>query len=282
MRVFHWNCHGLARAAAVRTLRAWIGKLSPDVIFLVETKIGDVSSVFCRLGFSNFVQQPSVGRKGGLTLAWRAGVDLEVSAINQSFINALIFSDPRHVPWMLTLVYGPSIWSDKPRFWEQLRSVGQAFNGAWMCLGDFNSVISQQDKSGGIPVHPSSSVGLGPFLLSQGMIDLGFHGPPFTWSNKRHGQALIRERLDWGVANGAWRLLFPRATIKHCPRTSSDHAPILMDTFGDHLSGPRPFRFEPFWVSSPQCYDVVDEAWSISCLGSPTFRITQKIKNVKE
>lgn len=81
--------------------------MNPDIIFLVETKVQDVSSMFCRLGFINFVQQPPDGRRGGLALAWRAGVDLEISAINQHLINVLVFSDPGHIPWMMTLAYGP-------------------------------------------------------------------------------------------------------------------------------------------------------------------------------
>lgn len=118
-------------------------------------------------------------------------------------------------------------------------------------------------------------------MVSQGMVNLGFYGPQYTWSNKRQGQALIRERFDRGAANGEWRLLFPRATVRHCPHTSSDHAPILLDTFGDQSSGPHPFSFEAFWVSSPQCQDVFGDAWSHPCLGSSAFRVSQKIKRVK-
>lgn len=43
---------------------------------------------------------------------------------------------------MLTLVYGQTVWADKERFWDNLSSVGNAFNGAWLCLRDFNSVAS--------------------------------------------------------------------------------------------------------------------------------------------
>jgi hypothetical protein len=33
------------------------------------------------------------------------------------------------------------------------------------------------------------------------MIDLGFGGNPFTWSNHKQGYSLIKERLDRSIAN---------------------------------------------------------------------------------
>lgn len=65
-----------------------------------------------------------------------------------------------------------------------------------------------------------------------GLIDLGSMGLPYTWTNCRHGRANIREKLDRGIVNADWRSLFPRASVKNLPITSSDHAPLLIDTEG--------------------------------------------------
>lgn len=37
-----------------------------------------------------------------------------------------------------------------------------------------------------------------------GLLDLGFNGPIYTWSNRRHEGLLIQERLDRVLANPAW------------------------------------------------------------------------------
>jgi len=61
-----------------------------------------------------------------------------------------------------------------------------------------------------------------------GLLDLGFNGPIYTWSNRRHEGLLIQERLDRVLANPAWNALFPSAAVFHLPAISSDHAPILL------------------------------------------------------
>lgn len=102
-------------------------------------------------------------------------------------------------------------------------------------------------------------------------MDVGFVGNPFTWSNGRYGREAIFERLDRGVANGDWRVLLPRATIKHLLRVASDHAPLLLNTVGEQNSEPKPFCFEPFWTRDTSCAAVIEKAWAFHYGGSPTF-----------
>jgi exonuclease III len=45
MKLLSWNCRGLARPAAVRTLRRLIKDHSPDILFISETKISPPKSL---------------------------------------------------------------------------------------------------------------------------------------------------------------------------------------------------------------------------------------------
>ena len=60
------------------------------------------------------------------------------------------------------------------------------------------------------------------------MIDIGFSGPRFTWTNKREIQALIQERIDRFFVNPSWCLLYPEARVTHLTRSHSDHCPVLL------------------------------------------------------
>ena len=73
MKILSWNCRGLSRPAAVRSLRALIHDHAPDVLFLFETKISlsQVSATLNRLGFFLISQVASCGSSGGLALSLR-------------------------------------------------------------------------------------------------------------------------------------------------------------------------------------------------------------------
>ncbi|XP_059432574.1 uncharacterized protein LOC132165893 [Corylus avellana] len=135
---------------------------------------------------------------------------------------------------------------------------GKDYIGPWLCIGDFNMILSQSEKYGGRPYACSSNDPFHSFLDSFGMIDLGFSGNPFTWSNKRQGHRLIKERLDRGIANSHWIHLFPHFSVQHLPAYSSDHNPIILDTAPSNLFLPRPFRFEEFWTYDSSCGSQLD------------------------
>jgi exonuclease III len=123
-----------------------------------------------------------------------------------------------------------------PQFWENMMQLGSTFNGPWLCIGDFNMILSQQDKMGGLLYASSSTDYFHEFVNSFGLVDLGFTGNPFTWSNHRDGRHLIRQRLDCGMASSQWVHLFPSTSILHLPALSSDHSPLLLDTVHSDFS----------------------------------------------
>jgi len=77
------------------------------------------------------------------------------------------------------------------------------------CIGGFNAISSPFDKYGGRPFHSSFNNSFTHFLNSMGMIDLGFSGNPYTWTNHRQGLGLIKEFLDRGIASLDWIHTFP-------------------------------------------------------------------------
>lgn len=61
----------------------------------------------------------------------------------------------------------------------------------WVTVGDFNEPLLNKDKYGGRAVSSSRSLEFKECLDSCNMIDLGFLGPRFTWTNKREVGVLI-------------------------------------------------------------------------------------------
>lgn len=91
------------------------------------------------------------------------------------------------------------------------------------------------------------------------LVDLGYRGRKFTWTNERKKDALILEHLDRVVANYEWLTMFSEAQIHHLP---SDHCPLLLSS-----SLPFPscsymiFRFKIIWLFSPDLRNIVKQCW---------------------
>lgn len=61
--------------------------------------------------------------------------------------------------------------------------------------GDFNEVLFEIDKRGGLPCDPNNLSAFRACLDVNGLRDVDLMGYPFTWSNKRI-DGLIEEKLD--------------------------------------------------------------------------------------
>jgi len=76
-------------------------------------------------------------------------------------------------------------------------------------VGVFNDIPSAAEKFGGSAPSLNRCSMFNNMMNACGLMDLGFQGPLFTWSNKRKGLAKVQERLDRVLANSQWRMLFP-------------------------------------------------------------------------
>lgn len=160
---------------------------------------------------------------------------------SHNFIHLLVELGGNDPDFLCSFVYGPAVWREKVAFWHDLHTLNHGENMPWVCMRDFNDILSQGEKQGGRVTLVSFSRGLSHFIQSMGFVDLGYVGSKFTWCNKCPGLANIRERLDRGISNLPWRLAFPNAVIYHHPVTNSDHTPLDMSLFGLEERAPKSF-----------------------------------------
>ena len=133
---------------------------------------------------------------------------------------------------------------------------------SWVLAGDLNKPLMEGDKFGGRAVSVSRSLLFKKCLDKCSMIDIGFAGPRFTWTNKRNVQALIQERIDRFFVNPSWCLMFPEAKVVHLTRCHSYHCPVLLDMQPrSNANRKKPFKFQTCWLSDPTFPNIVSQAW---------------------
>ncbi|KAL3644213.1 hypothetical protein CASFOL_012145 [Castilleja foliolosa] len=177
-------------------------------------------------------------------------------------------------------IYTPCKPIKKAALWDDIDKLNVPSNTPWLLMGDFNAVMTQDGKKGGIPFSSSSNHSLADEFDRFGLIDLGYCGYTYTWDTKRTGSSNNQQRLDRGVGNADWLSLFPANIVTHIPAIASDHSPILLDT----KPCPKlkyPFKFEYMWINDPSCHNTVKNSWNIKLNSSPTFKLNSKINQVK-
>ncbi|CAN1169900.1 hypothetical protein LINPERHAP2_LOCUS28669, partial [Linum perenne] len=90
--------------------------------------------------------------------------------------------------------------------------------------GDFNCVTNGSEKEGGLTPNPRAIADFLTFILDLQLIDVGFSGPIFTWSNKHHiPQKVISSRLDRFMISPQWLYAWSETAVTHLATSNSDH-----------------------------------------------------------
>ncbi|XP_028106254.1 uncharacterized protein LOC114305372 [Camellia sinensis] len=272
MNVLCWNCRGLGNPQTVQSLQFLLKTEAPGLVFLMETKLDSkrMDGIRRKLGLVGGFYVNRVGLAGGLALLWPAGIQVNVQSYSVGHIDAFVEAGLGDHTWRFTGFYGNPDTLLRKDSWALLRRLAGCFQMPWLCAGDFNEILFCREKLG---VLGRSQIQLDNFrhaLEDTHLADMGFNGPLFTWSNNRVGAALVRERLDRGLANDAWQGLFPQAKVYPLACTSSDHLPLCIDLCGDKAQCEirrdkhRIYRFEAMWLRNANCEQVVTENWGPS------------------
>ncbi|XP_026417378.1 uncharacterized protein LOC113312860 [Papaver somniferum] len=100
-------------------------------------------------------------------------------------------------------------------------------NKPWIVLGDFNAVLTQDEKVGGKLPNINSMLEFSDFLNQCELLQAPKTGLQYTWSNCQHGSKRILCTLDRVVFNQKWLHLYGDWGYKVGMRIVSDHAPLL-------------------------------------------------------
>ena len=111
-------------------------------------------------------------------------------------------------------------------------------------------------------------------------ISLSFSGNKFTWFTIEGGG--IKVRLDRALGTQEWIDMFPRFSVHHLQKSTSDHIPLLINWSGHKIvRGRKQFRYEKFWNMQEGCTEVVRNGWECVVNGSPMYQVTEKIKRTR-
>lgn len=258
--MLNWNVRGLNNSARRGVVKDLVFDTRCTVACLQETKIQHVDTAVVNetLGhqfIQNFVFLPAQQTRGGALLAVHQDfykiIDSRVGTFS---VSAKIEATTSLQEWWLTVVYGPQGDSEKLQFLQELRMIKQQIPEKWLVIGDFNMILSAEDKSN----NNLNRRLMGEFrklINDLELKELRLRGRKFTWSNDT-----TQTRIDRAFCTVEWDLMLPNCSLQAASSSVSDHCPLLLVGNSD-VKKYRGLRFESFWPRIQGYMEVVMETW---------------------
>ena len=188
MKMIAWNCQGARNEMFCAHAYELHRRHRPNILIIIESCIVEARAqgVIDTLPYSHSRRVDPTSFSSGIWLLWneRPSFSVEIIPCNEHNIHALVKVHSPSLLFLLTTVYAlPQFTKHKP-FWEYLQNLALNISLPWILLGDFNDMISEEEKLGGLPISRTRMVAFRNCLDKCELIDLGFHGPRFTWINK--------------------------------------------------------------------------------------------------
>ena len=226
VNVLTWNCRGVLNPCFRRALHDLLQINNPSILILTETRLGgtraaDLAKSF---PFDGFLCSQTIGFAGGIWILWKTDmVEIKHLCSTEQEIHTSVKVLGSNSTWLLSAIYASPRRSERRMLWQNLSIVAGLHSLPWVMVGDFNDITSSDEKWGGNIPNASRISEYYDCMNACNMIDLGFTGPKFTWTNGQPVTSRIMQRLDRAWANSEWRTLFPEAFVSHLTRTHSDH-----------------------------------------------------------
>ncbi|XP_026459749.1 uncharacterized protein LOC113360455 [Papaver somniferum] len=214
--------------------------------------------------------------KGNLWLFWNVSlstpqvISMSIQIVTVSIREVLVSSVHAHVKK-----------SQRKFLWSEMEIISQ-LQKPWVVLGDFNAIISLEEKFGGKSPNRISMMDFIHCLNECNLIQAPSTGQQYTWSNCQQGTKIILCVLDRVVFNPLWLQKYGDWGYKVGLRIVSDHAPLLCGCASIPRPKNVPWKFQKMWIDHPSFLSEVKKVWTENIIGDPTFIFMQKLKKLKK
>jgi hypothetical protein len=156
-----------------------------DVCCLLETNLS-----FSKVGLMHnfwlkswkYLSNSVAASYARIVISWNPSiVNIDLFDFSAQAIHVLISSLETYSMFFATFVYGFNTILARRSLWEDLRRWCPSSH--WIVLGDFNSILSQEDKHNGAYVTSYEVSNFRECCINLGIADLNSIGCFFTWSN---------------------------------------------------------------------------------------------------
>lgn len=198
---------------------------------------------------------------GGLFLGWKSDIELTILSTTKNYIDTMI--SHKGVAFKTTFVYGEPDHTKRQEVWKEISNLKDSTGSPWFLTGDFNEIVDNREKSGGVERAEGTFVAFRTFLSQNDLFDLKHSGNFLSWRGRRNSH-LVHCRLDRAISNTEWTELFPSCRSQYLKFEGSDHRPLLTFLDPTRKKGHKLFRFDRRLRENPEVKKIVNDIWTDS------------------
>jgi hypothetical protein len=186
--------------------------------------------------------------------------------------------------FVLINVYGANNTAKKKADWDELGRVLTEYKDNLIIIGgDFNTILSLDEKVGGNQHLPPSSLDFRVWIEHHRLLEIPPNNGIFTWNNRRKDNANIAEKLDRFFIVGDLTSYKKEISSSILPFAGSDHLPICLEISEPSKPLRNSFKCEKMWFHDPNFLELVRTWWTqANYVGSKMFIFISKLKMLKE
>ncbi|XP_019259313.1 PREDICTED: uncharacterized protein LOC109237461 [Nicotiana attenuata] len=238
----------------------------------IQGKIAKGWNVCCN--YSNAVN-------GRIWLLWKAHIQLQIIHMTDQFIQCCIEDTNSQFKTNFSIIYAQNDGNQRENLWRDLRGLTIPSQEAWLLSGDFNNVLSSEDRIGS-PVTDAEIKRFKDVIDDLQLTLLSAKGWHYTWTNKQGSDSRVYSKIDWALGNYQWIQQYGHIEADFLNPSVSDHSPILIKCGRQQLMHPKPFRLYTNIMELPQFQNIMQQVWKQHYEGAPMQQIWSKLKNMKE
>ncbi|XP_022852083.1 uncharacterized protein LOC111373750 [Olea europaea var. sylvestris] len=265
MKIASWNIRGFNKPLKQNGVHHLIKHECIDIIGVLKTKLNQqklariLRNKFCGWSHTeNFPSHPA----GRILILWdQTKVNLCVLEAAPQVIHCEVTCKVTSFAFRLSFVYGfHSIVTRRP-LWSNLIDFGATCSIPWMVMGDFNCILSPDEKCNGAEVTPYETRDFADCCLTARLTDLRSIGCYYTWSKNSEGNILsVWSKLDRAVVDERWQQAGIHALANFQPSGClSDHSPCIVSLFQQDGGRGKHFKFFNMWTEHSDFQNVVTE-----------------------
>ncbi|XP_059310282.1 uncharacterized protein LOC132061497 [Lycium ferocissimum] len=195
----------------------------------------------------------------------------------EQFIHGIVSVRTLNMKFAFIAVYGLHTTEARRTLWVDLTQIQSTMQAPWLAIGDYNAILSEDDRQIGSPVQKVEVRDFSNFLDDTGLTIIRATGRDYTWTNGH-----TYRTLDRGLVNAEWMLQLHHVEILIMEPGCSDHAPLSIICVEEEETKPKPFRFLNHLAGHTDFLAIVHDIWGEESATYNMKTVWHKMKFIKQ